>query len=265
MLMIIGTSTCDIFLGDAEKNVPGMCGVVEDGVLPGFFGYESGQSCVGDHFDWFVKNCVPPAYFDAAKARNQDIHSYLDERASGYAPGESGLLALDWWNGNRSVLVDADLTGMMLGMTLLTKPEETYRALIEATAYGKRMIIETFEQNGAAIDGLYAAGGIAEKNGMMMQIYADVTKKEIRLSGSPQACALGGAIFGAAASGYVDLNTAIKNMSKLKDIVYKPSPKSAAVYDKLYAEFKRLHDYFGRGENDVMKVLKKIKVGVEKC
>ncbi|MDR3319310.1 MAG: ribulokinase [Clostridiales bacterium] len=265
MLMIMGTSTCDIFLGTTEKNVPGMCGVVEDGVLPGFFGYESGQSCVGDHFDWFVKTCVPPAYFDEANKRNQNIHAYLVDKASGYAPGESGLLALDWWNGNRSVLVDVDLTGMMLGMTLATRPEEMYRALIEATAYGKRMIIETFEKNGVRIDELYAAGGIAEKNPMMMQIYADVTKKEIKLSGSPQACALGSAIFGAAASGYIELNTAIRNMSKLKDIVYKPLPKNAEIYDKLYAEFERLHDYFGRGENNVMKSLKKIKAEAEKC
>ena len=175
MLMIMGTSTCHILLGTEEKIVPGMCGVVEDGVIPGYFGYEAGQSCVGDHFEWFVKNSVPASYTLEAEEKGVNIHELLTEKASKLKIGESGLLALDWWNGNRSVLVDVDLTGMMLGLTLLTKPEEMYRALIEATAYGTRMIIDTFKENGVPIKELYAAGGIAEKNKMMMQIYSDVT------------------------------------------------------------------------------------------
>lgn len=264
MLMIIGTSTCDVLLGEKECIVPGMCGVVEDGIIAGYLGYEAGQSCVGDHFDWFVKTCVPAAYQRDAEENSINIHKYLREKAQKLKPGQSGLVALDWWNGNRSVLVDVDLTGMILGMTLLTKPEEIYRALIEATAYGKRMIIETFKENGVPISELYAAGGIAEKDAMMMQIYADVTNMEIRISASSQTPALGSAMFGAVAAGkekggYDSIVDAAKVMGKVKDIVYKPIAENVAVYDKLYAEYKTLHDYFGRGENDVMKRLKKIK------
>ena len=174
MLAIIGTSTCHILMGEEEKQVPGMCGVVEDGVMPGLFGYEAGQSCVGDHFAWLVDNCVPESYYKAAKANGMNIHQYLTSLAEKLKAGESGLLALDWWNGNRSVLVDADLTGCMLGMTLSTKPEEMYRALIEATAYGTRMIVENFRNNGVPVEEFYASGGIAVKNEMAMQIYSDV-------------------------------------------------------------------------------------------
>ena len=264
MLMIMGTSTCHMVLGTEEKIVPGMCGVVEDGILPGFFGYEAGQSCVGDHFQWFVENCVPAAYTDEAKSRNISIHKLLREKATQLKVGESGLIALDWWNGNRSVLVDVDLTGLIIGCTLQTKPEEIYRALIEATAYGTNMIIETFENSGVKIDELYACGGIAEKDEMMMQIYADVTNREIRISGSPQAVALGSAMFGAVAAGkarggYDSIFEAAKYMSKVKEAYYKPNPANVEAYKKLYAEYKLLHDYFGRGENDVMKRLKKIK------
>lgn len=268
MLMIIGTSTCDVLLGEKECIVPGMCGVVEDGIIPGYLGYEAGQSCVGDHFDWFVKNCVPETYLQDARAQGMNIHKYLREKASALKVGESGLVALDWWNGNRSVLVDVDLTGMILGMTLLTKPEEIYRALIEATAYGKRMIIETFKENGVPINELYAAGGIAEKDAMMMQIYADVTQMEIRISASAQTPALGAAMFGAACAGtanggYDSIVDAAKVMGRVKDIVYRPIPENVKVYDQLYAEYKKLHDYFGRGENDVMKRLKNIKKNVK--
>ncbi len=260
MLMIMGTSTCHILMGDEEKTVPGMCGVVEDGVLPGFFGYEAGQSCVGDHFDWFVKNCVPAEYKKQAEDEGISIHKFLREKAKKLNPGESGLVALDWWNGNRSVLVDVDLTGVMLGLTLATKPEEIYRALIGATAYGTKMIIETFEENGVPVNELYAAGGIAEKDEMMMQIYADVTGKSIKISASAQTPALGSAVFGAAAGGYfASAAEAASVLGKVKDKVYVPVPEHTEIYEKLYAEYKLLHDYFGRGENDVMKRLKKIK------
>lgn len=264
MLMIMGTSTCHILLGDNEKTVPGMCGVVEDGVIGGFFGYEAGQSCVGDHFQWFVENCTPAEYLEEAKSKGIDIHALLTEKAAKLKPGESGLVALDWWNGNRSVLVDVDLTGMMLGMTLATKPEEMYRALIEATAYGTRMIVDTFKENGVPVDELFAAGGIAEKNPFVMQIYADVTGMEIKISGSPQAPALGSAMFGAVAAGkkaggFDTIQEAAKIMAKVKQVSYKPVAANMAVYKKLYAEYKTLHDYFGRGENDVMKHLKEIK------
>jgi L-ribulokinase len=267
MLMIMGTSTCHILLGDKESIVPGMCGVVEDGVLPGFFGYEAGQSCVGDHFAWFVENCVPVSYTEEAKSINVNIFKLLNKKAATLKVGESGLIALDWWNGNRSILVDVDLTGMILGMTLLTKPEEIYRALIEATAYGTRMIIETFISNGVDINELFAAGGIAEKDPLTMQIYSDITNIPIKISGSSQAPALGSAIFGAVAAGaekggYDSIFEASNAMGKLKDTVYTPNSENAKIYDKLYAEYKLLHDYFGKGENDVMKRLKEIKKSV---
>ncbi len=264
MLAIMGTSTCHMLLGEKEQPVPGICGYVEDGILPGFYGYEAGQSCVGDHFAWFVENCVPAAYFEEAKEQNMDIHVYLQSLAIKQKPGESGLLALDWWNGNRSVLVDVDLTGMMLGFSLLTKPEEMYRALVEATAYGTRMIIETFESNGVPVDEFIASGGIAEKSPFMMQIYSDIIKKPIRLSGSAQGPAYGSAIFGAVAAGsknggYDSVIDAARKLGKLKDTSYAPIKENADIYDKLYAEYKTLHDYFGRGQNDVMKRLKEIK------
>jgi len=264
MLMIMGTSTCHMLLGKDEKIVPGMCGVVEDGILPGFMGYEAGQSCVGDHFEWFVKNCVPKAYEEEAEKLGINIHVLLTDKASKLNVGQSGLLALDWWNGNRSVLVDADLTGVIVGLTLLSKPEEIYRALIEATAYGTRMIIETFRENGVPVDGLFAAGGIAEKNKLMMQIYSDVTNMEIKISGTQQAPALGSSMFGAVAAGkekggYDTIFEASKYMSKLKKESFKPIPENVAVYEKLFSEYKLLHDYFGRGLNDIMKRLKEIK------
>lgn len=264
MLMIMGTSTCHIMLDEEEKLVPGMCGVVEDGVVAGYLGYEAGQSCVGDHFDWFVNNCVPDEYTQEAKNRNINIHKLLREKAGRLKPGESGLLALDWWNGNRSVLVDVDLTGLVLGCTLLTKPEEIYRALIEATAYGTKIIIDTFEESGVEIKELYAAGGIAEKDEFMMQIYADVTNREIRISGSSQAPGLGSAMFGAVAAGssrggYDTIVDAAKKMGKVKETYYKPDTDNVEIYKKLYAEYRQLHDYFGRGGNDVMKRLKDIK------
>lgn len=197
------------------------------------------------------------------------IHQLLTEKASALKPGESGLLALDWWNGNRSVLVDVDLTGMMLGMTLLTKPEEVYRALIEATAYGANRIIEEFIRSGVPIDHLVACGGIAEKNQMMMQIYADVTNMEIYISDSPQAVALGSAMFGAvaagkAAGGYDTIFEAAEKMAKVKPQPYKPIPENVEVYKKIYADYCKLYDYFGRGENDVMKRMKALRAEVRR-
>ncbi len=264
MLMIIGTSTCHMVLDTEEKMVPGMCGVVEDGIIPGFMGYEAGQSCVGDHFEWFINNCVPGSYMKEARDRGINLHKLLREKAQKYKPGETGLLALDWWNGNRSVLVDADLTGLIIGLTLTTKPEEIYRALIEATAYGTNMIIDTFENSGVAINELYACGGIAEKDEFMMQIYSDVTNREIRISASPQTVALGSAMFGAVAAGkekggYDTIYEAARKMAKVKDEYYKPNPENVRIYKELYKEYKMLHDYFGRGTNDVMKRLKKMK------
>jgi L-ribulokinase len=241
-----------------------MCGYVEDGIIPGFFGYEAGQSCVGDHFAWFVENCVPSRYEREAKERGLDMHALLEEKAAQLKPGESGLLALDWWNGNRSVLVDVDLTGLLIGASLATKPEEIYRALIEATAYGTRVIVETFQKNGVPIHELVACGGLPEKNKLLMQIYADVTGCPFKLSASAQTPALGSAMFGAvaagkAAGGYDSIFDAARKMARLKEQVFPPIAANQKVYDRLYAEYLRLHDYFGRGDNDVMKHLKQIK------
>lgn len=265
MLAIMGTSTCHMLLGETEAEVPGMCGVVEDGILPGYFGYEAGQSCVGDHFQWFMENCLPPEFFAEAEQKGLNIYRLMEQKASELNPGQSGLLALDWWNGNRSTLVDVDLEGVMLGMTLQTKPHEVYRALIEATAFGTRMIIETFRESGVPVDEFYAAGGISQKDPLTMQIYADVINMPIKIAGSNQAPALGSAIFGAvaagkAAGGYDDAFSAARAMGKLADRVYEPDATSAAVYNELYAEYKTLYDYFGRGQNDVLKRLKTIKL-----
>lgn len=264
MLAIMGTSTCHMLLGDQEKLVPGICGYVEDGILPGLIGYEAGQACVGDHFEWFVKNCVPHAYTENAKELNLGIHAYLQELAGRLKPGESGLLALDWWNGNRSVLVDSDLTGMILGMTLQTKPEEIYRALIEAIAFSTRVIIQTFEENGIAVNAFYAAGGIAEKSPFIMQIYANIINKPVHISGSAQGPALGAAIFGAVAAGkknggYGSIFEAAEKMGKLSETIYYPDENAVKVYDQLFAEYIKIHDYFGRNQNNVMKKLKSLK------
>lgn len=264
MVAIMGTSTCHMVLGKEPKIVEGMCGYVEDGILPGFFGFEAGQSCVGDHFAWFIENCLPASYMHTAKAHGVSIHEYLSKKASALKPGQSGLLALDWWNGNRSILVDVDLTGMILGMNLNTKPEEIYRALIEATAYGANIIIDAFDSNGVAVNEIVACGGLPEKNEMLMQIYADVTNREWKIAQSAQTCALGSAMWGTVAAGkakggYDLIEDAAAKMARIKDKTYKPIAENHAIYAKLFAEYKKLHDYFGRGENDVMKRLKKIK------
>jgi L-ribulokinase len=264
MVMIMGTSICHMVLAEQEQTVEGMCGVVEDGIIPGLFGYEAGQSGVGDIFAWFVNNYIPREYHDAAAERGVDVHQLLEEKAAGQVPGQHGLLALDWWNGNRSVLVDVNLSGLLIGATLGTKPEDIYRALIEATAYGTRVIIEAFENNGVKVHELVACGGLPEKNKMLMQIYADVTGRTFKISASVQTPALGSAMFGAVAAGsraggYDSIIDAARNMARLKNEVYQPIPENQKVYDQLYAEYVRLHDYFGRGENNVMKKLKSIR------
>jgi L-ribulokinase len=264
MVMIMGTSICHMVCGTESKIVPGMCGVVEDGILPGLFGFEAGQSAVGDIFAWFVENCVPGSYEDEAKAHGISVHQLLTEKAAALQPGESGLLALDWWNGNRSVLVDTALSGMFLGATLTTKPEEMYRALIEATAYGTAMIVNTFAQYGVPVDEIYCCGGLASKNALLMQIYADVTGRPMRIAASEQTCALGSAMHaavaaGKAAGGYDTIQDAAATMARVKDEQYEPIPANQAVYAELYAEYAKLHDYFGRGENDVMKRLRAVK------
>ncbi|WP_106496208.1 ribulokinase [Lentibacillus sp. Marseille-P4043] len=265
LVMAMGTSICHMLLGNEEKQVEGMCGVVEDGIIPGFYGYEAGQSAVGDIFAWFVDQGVPEYVKKDADDAGVTVHQWLEKSAATYKPGETGLLALDWWNGNRSVLVDTDLSGLLLGMTLQTKPEEIYRALLESTAFGTRKIVDAFHHNGIEVNELYACGGLPHKNKLLMQIYADVTNRVIKIADSFQTPALGAAMFGAVAAGaanggYDTILDATKKMARIKDEIIEPIPENVAIYEELYQEYSTLHDYFGRGENDVMKRLRAIKL-----
>jgi L-ribulokinase len=266
LVSIMGTSVCDMLLHTQEAMVEGMCGYTEDGILAGFLGYEAGQSCVGDGFAWFVENCVPPRFLDEAKALGQDIHQVLEAHAAKLKPGESGLLALDWWNGNRSILVDANLSAVVVGMTLATTAPEMYRAWIEATAFGKRIILESFMKRGVPINEIVACGGLPEKNKLFMQINADVVGLPIKVSASTQTPALGSAMFGAlaagaAAGGYDTIEAAAQHMAHLKDEHFVPNPSHKPAYDALYAEYVRLHDYFGRDAGSTLKTLKRIRLG----
>jgi L-ribulokinase len=264
MVAVMGTSTCHLVLGREPEMVEGMCGVVEDGILPGLFGYEAGQSAVGDIFAWFVDNAVPPVYHEMGARDGLDVHAVLEREAARLAPGESGLVALDWWNGNRSILVDVDLSGLLVGATLATRAPDIYRALIEATAFGTRMIVEAFEAKGVSIGEIVACGGLPERNRLLMQIYADVTRREMPVAASSQTPALGSAMFaavaaGSAAGGYDSIEEAAGRMAHLRDERYVPNEERARVYDDLFAEYRLLHDTFGRGENDVMKRLRAIR------
>lgn len=245
LVKIIGTSTCDIAISPNNKklaDVPGLCGIVDGSVLPGYFGLEAGQSAVGDIFNWWV-NYVQPG------GKKPLSHRELDAAALKLKPGESGLLALDWNNGNRTILVDQRLTGLLVGQTLYTTPVEIYRALIEATAFGALTIINRFEEYGVKISQVVNCGGIAEKSAITMQIYADVTGRPMKISRSAQTCALGSAIAAAVVAGaHKDYATAQKKMTGLKPKIYKPNAKAHAVYRELYPIYKTLHDAFGTRE-----------------
>jgi L-ribulokinase len=250
LVKILGTSTCDMMVvpvGDKLADVPGLCGIVKGSILPGFYGLEAGQSAVGDIFNWFVNYIQPHG--------KQGTHEALSAEAAKLKPGESGLLALDWNNGNRTVLVDQRLTGLVMGQTLYTTPAEIYRALVEATAFGALRIIERFEEYGIKVRQVVNCGGIAEKNPFVMQIYADVTGRQIKISRSAQTCALGAAIAGAvvagkAAGGYANFESAQKAMTGLKQVVFKPAPKAHATYAELYRLYRQLHDAFGTADGD---------------
>lgn len=267
MVLILGTSTCHMILDRAHHPVPGISGVVEDGILPGLFGYEAGQAGVGDMFQWFVEHALPAAYEKRAAERGLGVYQLLEEEAAQLKPGESGLLALDWWNGCRTPLVDATLGGMLVGASLSTRARDIYRALVEATAFGTRMIIDTFEENGVSVNKMVACGGLAERNKLLLQIYADVTGRELIEAGAAQTSAHGAAMFGACAAGrvaggYDAIAQAAKVMAPTKETSYRPNPENHAVYQELSAEYRRLHEYFGRGTNDVMKHLRAIRHAV---
>jgi L-ribulokinase len=246
LVKIIGTSTCDMLIESTQirlADIAGICGIVDGSILPGFYGLEAGQSAVGDIFNWFV-NYIEPT------GNKNGSHSVLTEKAARLKPGQSGLLALDWNNGNRTVLVDQRLTGLLVGQTLHTKPEEIYRALIEATAFGALTIINRFEEYGAKVNQIINCGGIAEKNPMLMQIYADVTGREMKVSRSAQTCALGSAIAGAvvagsAAGGYNSFAAAQAKMCGVKKKTFKPVSANHQIYQHLYKLYKQLHDAFG--------------------
>jgi len=256
MVAIMGTSTCHVMNGADLHEVPGMCGVVLGGISAGAYGYEAGQSGVGDIFGHFVHTAVPPAYTEAAAAAGVSVHRYLTDLASAQAVGEHGLLALDWHSGNRSVLVDHELSGVLVGQTLATRPEDVYRALLEATAFGARTIVESFGAAGVPVREFVVAGGLL-KNHLLMQIYADVLRMPLSVIGSDQGAALGSAIHAAVAAGaYPDVPTAAAAMGRLRRNAYRPIAANSAVYDELFAEYTRLHDHFGRGGNDLMRRLR---------
>jgi L-ribulokinase len=259
MLAVMGTSTCHVMNGDELAEVPGMCGVVRGGIVPDLWGYEAGQTGVGDIFGWFVDNAVPPRYHDEARERGLDVHGYLSQLAGEQEVGEHGLIALDWSNGNRSVLVDHELSGLIVGLTLSTQAPDIYRALIEATAFGTRKIIETFESAGVPVRELFVAGGLL-RNPVIMQIYADVTRHSLHLIDSDQGPALGAAMHAAVAAGaYPDIRAASAAMGKVRRDVYAPDEARAGAYDALYEHYVALHDHFGRGGDDVMHALRRIR------
>jgi L-ribulokinase len=257
LVKIIGTSTCDITVAPVDRplaDVPGLCGIVRGSVLPGFHGLEAGQSAVGDIFNWFVNYLQPGG-------KKAGSHESLSVQAAKIRPGASGLLALDWNNGNRTILVDQRLTGLLLGQTLYTTPAEIYRALIEATAFGALTIINRFEEYGVAIREVVNCGGIAEKNPLVMQIYADVIGRPMKISRSSQTCALGAAVAGAVvagrdAGGHADFSAAQKAMTGLKPKVFRPDPEAHRVYRELYALYKKLHDDFGAPQGACASVMK---------
>lgn len=263
MTAIMGTSTCHVMNGEELHEVPGMCGVVDGGIVSGLWGYEAGQSGVGDIFGWFVDTAVPGSYAQAAADRDQSVHEHLTDLAAGQEIGEHGLVALDWHSGNRSVLVDHELSGLVVGQTLATRPEDTYRALLEATAFGTRTIVEEFQRAGVPVVELVVAGGLL-KNRLLMQIYADVTRLPLSTIDSEQGPALGSAIHAAVAAGaYPDVRAAAQVMGRRTVAAYVPIEENAVRYDELFALYSALHDHFGRldtpGADPVMHRLKAIR------
>ncbi|HJY02166.1 MAG TPA: ribulokinase [Streptosporangiaceae bacterium] len=259
MVAIMGTSTCHVMNGTGLAEVPGMCGVVDGGIVAGLWGYEAGQSGVGDIFSWFTRNGVPGEFADQARHRGVSLPQLLDEQAAAQPPGAHGLIALDWENGNRSVLVDAGLSGVIVGLTLATTAPEIYRALLEATAFGTRLIVETFSASAVPVTEFVVAGGLI-KSAPLMQIYADVLRRPLSVIGSDQGPALGAAIHAAVAAGaYPNVPVASSAMGRVNRDLYRPDAARADVYDQLYAEYVRLHDYFGRGANEVMYRLRAIR------
>ena len=261
MTYVMGTSTCHMMMTETFKKMPGACAVYYEGILPGYYCYEAGQSAVGDIFDWFCKQYLPPSYMEEARERGINIMQLMDEKAGKLAIGESGLIALDWMNGNRSILQDANLTGLIMGLTLATKPEEIFRALLEATGFGTRVIMDQFDACGLRIDKIFACGGLAQKSSVLMQIYSDIMGKPIQVSAVKQTSAMASALFasvaaGAEKGGHSDYRTAVKAMIPPPTVTYTPIAENTEKYAALYKIYRQMHDFMAQEENNPMKALR---------
>ncbi|MFE4895335.1 ribulokinase [Peribacillus butanolivorans] len=264
LLMVMGTSTCHMMLNPEQKEISGISGVVKDAILPGMYAYEAGQSAVGDLFGNYVKKHVPQSYYLEAEEMGLSVFDLLEKKAKALLPGENGMIALDWHNGNRSILSDADLSGLLIGLTLHTKPEEIFRAYLESTAFGAKIIAETYKEWGMNVEEVVACGGLPQRNPLLMQIYADVLNMPIKISKSDYAPAIGAAILGAVAAGsenggYDEMEIAIQSMSQPIEKTYYPVSEDVEVYEKMFKYYKQLHDYFGVGHIGVMKALKQFR------
>lgn len=264
LLLVMGTSLCHILLADTYVPVKGISGIVKDGVIPGYYSYEAGQAAVGDIYDWFMKSCVSCDYVIEAEKRQISIFQLMNEKVSKLEAGESGLVALDWWNGNRSTLNDANLSGLILGCTLSTKPEDIYRSLIEATAFGTRVIIDNLLDNNIMIDHYFACGGLSRKSGTIMQIFADILGKEIYVSNVEQTTAYGAAIYGAVAAGregggFASVEEAVFALTRPSTIRYLPQKENQKVYSALYEIYRDLYEYFGNESSSVMRTVKMLR------
>ena len=264
LMLVLGTSSVELLLSDHPHADHGVVGCVRGAIMPGYYSLEAGLAAVGDMYGWFVDGYVPASYSDAAKKEGMNLHQYLSFLAQKAEPGDSGLLALDWWNGNKTPYVNGDLSGVLLGLTLHTRPEEIYRALIEANAFGTRMIMEEFMKSGASVDEVIVSGGIAEKNPFVLRVFTDVLKWPVRISASDQTAALGSAMYAAAAAGeaaggYASVADASRALAKLKDELYEPDPKRSEIYDKLYGLYCETVKRFDPQENPVLKALKEMR------
>lgn len=260
MMIVLGTSACHLILSESEKGIPGVGGLVYGGILPGYYGYEAGQCCVGDLFEWFTENCVPARLEDEAQRMKISLHGLLAEKLAGYKAGQSGLVALDWFNGVRTPLNDYDLNGLIVGLNLHTKPEEIYMTLIEATAFGTRAILEQFENAGIPVKEIILGGGIPARNKLLVRVFADICGRNIRVCGTDHASCLGAAMLGIAAagqelSGYSDIFEIVRRLGRGGNQLFVPDPQNARVYNELYNEYKALSDLFGRSGNGLMKRL----------
>lgn len=264
MALVMGPIFKLLVLSKKEYRVPGMSGMVEDGIVPGLIGFEAEQAGGTNHFDWFIKNGIPGDYLREARKHKVNMHKLIEEKAQQLEPAEAGLVALDWWNGNRSILADKDLSGLILGYSLATKPEEIYRAIVEATTFGTRKIFETFIASGVPINEIIIVPNGASENSLLFNILANVTRMEIKIADSSHACALGSAMYAAVAAGeenggYGVIQDAVLKMARLKEKTFIPNNNDKKTYNRVYSEFTLLHDYFGYGHNNAMKRLRNLR------